>query len=73
MPIEISDSSDLLTKEQLAAKLGISKRTLDTWLARKTIPCIRIGDIVRFDWARVKHVMLTTCEVGGVQPTKEGT
>src|SRR5271165_296844 len=63
MPVETTlDSSDLLTREQLAQKVGISLRTLDTWVAHKVIPCIRIGDILRFDWQRVKHAMITTCE-----------
>jgi len=69
----LTDSSDLLTTDQLATKLGISKRTLVTWVSRKTIPCIRIGDIVRFDWVQVKQAMLTTCEVSGLQSTKGDT
>jgi len=56
-------ASELLTKQELEKRLGISPRTLDNWLEWKIIPCIRVRNVIRFNWERVVHVLNTTCEV----------
>jgi excisionase family DNA binding protein len=53
MPIETEISLELLNKEAVAAKLDISQRTLNEWLATGKIPYIRVGGIIRFSWPRV--------------------
>jgi excisionase family DNA binding protein len=40
--------SSYLTKQQAAELLQISIRTLDTWMARRLIPYLRIGRTIRF-------------------------
>jgi excisionase family DNA binding protein len=52
-----TDISDLLNKQQLAEKLNISQRTLNLWLAQRRIPHIRLGAIIRFDWAKVREAL----------------
>lgn len=48
---------ELLTTVQLAAKLGVSPRTIQNWSAAKVIPKIKIGKVCRFDLARVKDAL----------------
>ena len=38
----------LLDKREVAARLRISPRTLDSWLRKKRIPFFKIGTTVRF-------------------------
>ena len=33
----------LISKRQLADNLGVSTRTIDTWLARRKIPCLKLS------------------------------
>jgi len=44
---------ELLTQVQLARRLGISRRTLCTWVRNKTVPMIKIRGFCRFDYAKV--------------------
>jgi len=39
----------LLTARQLAALWHVSERTLRRWMASESLPCIRVGRLVRFD------------------------
>jgi predicted DNA-binding transcriptional regulator AlpA len=46
-------SDGLLNKRGLAAKLGISKRTVDAYMRKKWLPYIKLGKTVRFRWGDV--------------------
>ena len=56
-----------LNKAEAADSLGISTRTLDSWLSRKLIPYLKIGRTVRFDPEDLRRTLLKTCRVGGGQ------
>jgi excisionase family DNA binding protein len=44
----------LITKRELCVHLGVSRRTLDTWIAEKRIPYLRLsGRLLRFNLPRV--------------------
>ena len=45
--------AELLTQVQMAARLGISRRTLATWVRHKTVPMIKVRGFCRFDPAKV--------------------
>jgi excisionase family DNA binding protein len=48
----------LLSKKQLAALLGISTRTIDTWLAQKRIPQLRLSNrLTRFSLSKVEAAL----------------
>ena len=50
----VDDATDgLLNKRSLAVKLGISKRTVDSWMKNRRLPFIKIGKTVRFRWSDV--------------------
>ena len=50
----VDGSSDgLLNKWQLAAKLGVGKRTVDAWMKKRRLPFIKCGKTVRFRWPDV--------------------
>lgn len=50
MPIaDTSGLREYVTEEVLAAKLKISKRSLATYRARRLIPFLKIGKLIRFN------------------------
>ncbi len=44
---------ELLTQTQLADRLGISRRTLQTWIRHKTVPMIKVRGFCRFEYHKV--------------------
>jgi excisionase family DNA binding protein len=40
---------NLITKEQLSKKVGVTPRTIESWMRLGHIPYIKIGRSVRFD------------------------
>jgi excisionase family DNA binding protein len=50
-------SAQLLTQAQLAARLGISRRTLANWIRNKTVPMIKIAGYCRFDFDKVRAAL----------------
>jgi len=48
----------LLTKQELAARLDLTKRGIESLVKARRIPCLRITNkIVRFDWPRVQAAL----------------
>ena len=60
-PAAPQDAPVLLTPEQLARRLGISRRSLASWTRDKIVPMIKIGRICRFDPVKV-HTALEQYE-----------
>lgn len=48
-----TNETALLTPEQLARRLGITRRLLGSWSRSKIIPMVKIGRICRYDLAKV--------------------
>ena len=48
---------DLLNKKQLAQRLGIGLRTVDTWIRKRYVPYIKYGKLVRFRWSEVERYL----------------
>ncbi|OYW76778.1 MAG: hypothetical protein B7Z37_07240 [Verrucomicrobia bacterium 12-59-8] len=44
---------ELLTQVQMAQRLGITRRTLHTWVLNGTVPMIKVRGYCRFDAAKV--------------------
>jgi hypothetical protein len=44
-------------KPGIAREIKVSRRTIDNYMARRVIPFIRIGRVVRFDVARVRAAL----------------
>ena len=49
-----SITAELLTPEQTANKLSISRRCLGNWTRSRVIPSVLIGRVRRYDFAKVK-------------------
>ena len=54
-PLQIPDLKLLLTEQEAAAALGISRRTLWTLRNTRQIPSIRIGKCVRYSVEALKN------------------
>jgi excisionase family DNA binding protein len=62
----MSDETGLLTIDDLAGKLGLKRRAIQTMMAARKIPVIRINRrVVRFDFGAVQAALrkLTVREV----------
>ena len=53
---------ELLTASQVGALAQVSERTVRRWVKEGTIPTIRRGRLVRFDWAKVRAWLESTHE-----------
>ena len=65
---EHSLSRHLLSKQELSLVLGISPRTLDTWMAQKRIPFLRLSPrLIKFNLPRVEAALARyeVREIGG--------
>lgn len=55
---QIAETDCLLTKDELARKLKLKRRGVETLVARKAIPVIRVsGRCVRFSWKAVQEAL----------------
>lgn len=45
---------ELLSKKEVAARLGVSPRTVTELMRSRTISYVKLGRSVRFDWAKVE-------------------
>jgi len=54
----------LLTKQELANWLGVKISTVNTWIAQRRVPFIKLagGNLVRFKLSQIE-VWLAECEV----------
>ena len=51
-------ATDLLTIDQVAAKLGLKRSAVETLIARRAIPVIRINRrVLRFCWPAVEAAL----------------
>jgi excisionase family DNA binding protein len=55
--------SGLDTRTQLAERINISLRTVDDWRERGIIPYLKIGGVIRFDFAQVMAALRERYEV----------
>jgi putative molybdopterin biosynthesis protein len=52
-PTEALTDLKLLTVRELAALLGLHEKTIYDWAARGQLPCVRLGNRLRFDPADI--------------------
>ena len=48
---------NLITKEQLSKKVGVTPRTIESWMRLGHVPYIKIGRSVRFDQEDVMRAL----------------
>jgi excisionase family DNA binding protein len=56
-PADEPERKDLLTKDELAARLGMTHRTVTRLAEERMIPCIRLGRRCVFSWRAVKRAL----------------
>ena len=49
-PLPTSDDSELLSRKEAAAYLGVAEQTLAVWkcLRRYSVPCVKIGRLAKY-------------------------
>ena len=52
-----------INKEEVAARLGKTLRTVDNWMQRGLLPYYKIGRSVAFKWSDVEAHLAQTCRV----------
>lgn len=72
-PRRSEDTSGIEDKPGIARELKVCPRTIDNMMARRVIPFMRIGRIVRFDVARVKAALrrFEVCAAGNGKGGRE--
>jgi excisionase family DNA binding protein len=53
MTDEFSRDGQQITKKEMAARMQVTPRTIDSWMAKGLVPYRKIGRTVRFDWGEV--------------------
>src|SRR5262249_19729908 len=53
LPAKVVDP--LLNKRELAQRLGVGLRTVETWMKKRYLPYVKYGKLVRFRWSEVEH------------------
>ena len=54
----------LLSKNQLAQRVGVSVRTVEFWMSKKLIPYVKVRKTVRFMWTDVEEALKRGFGVG---------
>jgi excisionase family DNA binding protein len=49
-----SSEDGYISKSQLAARMQVSVRTVESWMQQQKVPFKRIGRTIRFDWSDVR-------------------
>jgi excisionase family DNA binding protein len=55
MKNEFNQDDQQLTKKEMAARMQVTTRTVDAWMARGLVPFRKLGRTVRFDWGEVRE------------------
>jgi len=53
-----AEESAFLTKDDVAKRCRVSRRTIDNWISKRIIPVIRMGRVLRFRWSDVEVALL---------------
>ena len=54
---------ELLTQEEVGARLKVGVRTVERWQQEGVLPFVRLGSTVRFHWPSVVHHVITNFTV----------
>jgi excisionase family DNA binding protein len=57
VPLRAPEPAPLLSKQQIAAALGVSTATVDRLCRERAIPFVTVGDSRRFDLANVRQAL----------------
>jgi excisionase family DNA binding protein len=61
----VPNSGGFNDKQEAAKWLGVSTRTLDTYMQRGLVPYYKIGRTVRFKLADLEEHLRKTCRIAG--------
>ena len=66
-----SRTDEYIDKRQMATRLGVTTRTIDSWMAKTLIPFRKIGRLVRFDWEEVREHLKARSRPAAVNPVRQ--
>ena len=53
-----AEESAFLTKDDIAQRCRVSRRTIDNWISKRMIPSIKMGRVLRFSWPSVQAALM---------------
>lgn len=62
---------EYLSKDELAQKVDVTVRTIESWMKHRLVPYEKIGRTVRFCWPVVKSYWAEHCRVAPVTDPRE--
>lgn len=66
----MTDQRDtLISQTQLAARLGVSERTVQRLVRRGVLPSVRVGNTPVFHWPTVEQALLDRADRTAVDPS----
>tara|TARA_R110000772_G_scaffold268565_3_gene396242 strand:+ start:1759 stop:1944 length:186 start_codon:yes stop_codon:yes gene_type:complete len=54
---------EFITRDDMAERLKIGKRTVDAWTYDKILPSYKIGGTVRYDWLEIVELIKKNVKV----------
>lgn len=66
-PTAAATAEPYIGKRELARRLSIKFRTVDSWISRGWIPYYKVGKYVLFKWSEVDAQLSKTCRKAALQ------
>ena len=64
-------TDEYINKSEMATRLGVTARTIDSWMAIGLLPYRKLGRLVRFDWAEVREHLKSQTRSAVARPVRQ--
>jgi len=61
-------TDEYINKKQMATRLGVTCRTVSSWMAKGLVPYRKLGRLVRFSWPEVCEHLKSRSQPAAVNP-----
>ena len=64
-------TDEYINKKQMATRLGVTCRTISSWMAKRLVPYRKLGRLVRFSWPEVCEHLKSRSQPAAVNPVRQ--